>query len=53
MMDKLIYKPPLTTRIKLSITFPWMAKEWKVKEISLKDYKHHFRDATEMTNEEN
>ena len=38
-MIPLIYHPNQTKRIKVDIVFPWNGKEYKIKEISLQDYK--------------
>jgi len=37
-----IYIPPLTTRINVDIIFPWMGKEYKVKQIPFKDVSSSF-----------
>lgn len=38
--NELIYRPPTTTRIKLDMIFPWMGKEWKIREIPLREEKN-------------
>ena len=36
-MKNFIYYPPLTTRVAVNLIFPWQQKEYKIKEVSLKD----------------
>lgn len=48
MSDKLNYIPPATTTIKIDLTFPWLGKEWKVRQVSLKDYQDHILGAAKM-----
>jgi len=50
-VNSLIYIPPQTTRVMIDLKFPWQGKEYKVKEITIKDYKNLIRNAKKKGDE--